>query len=740
MALELVPTTAAARARSHPLGIRAAAGSPPDGSPALGAYGLGPEDLHSAYELPTSAPSAQTIALVDAYDDPTAEADLQVYDKEFGLPACTEANHCFQKVNEEGNPSPLPAVEPGWATEISLDIETAHAICQSCKILLVEAESPYTSDLEAAERTAVEAGATEVSNSYGGSQSYDSGGYDYPGVVITASTGDWGYDNWADPYFGQIANYPASSPDVVAVGGTELDMAGGSWSGETAWDEGGSGCSGFAEAPLWQRGVADWSEVGCGSSRAIADVAADSDPYTGVAIYDSTPFPEWETVGGTSLASPLIAATFALAGGAAGVEYPAQTLYAHLGSSSLHDVVAGSNWGCPIDESCTPAKDEANCSHALICNAGQGYDGPTGVGTPDGIDAFEPGSPTPPPTVTEVSPSEGDTAGGTVVTISGTHLREPLFVRFGTEQATVLESTDTSVTVESPGHEPGSVDVTVTGAAGARSATTSADRYAYAAPEPIVTAIDPTEGPTTGGTEVTIGGSGLGEAEYVEFGGYYAPVLTESESSITTTSPAHEAGTVDVTVFGAYGASSPSTASDRYVYAPPSQGSALLTVVKAGSGAGFVSSLPAGISCGSVCSYAFDRGTRVSLTAFPVSGSSFLGWSGGGCGGTGTCEIVPDSDQTIVATFGSVGGGSVPGGFHESQQGQPSALGATAFPPASSSPGSDSRSGCLSAARRAFARASRAVARLPEKLRAEALKQARQKKRRAIARCEGLAP
>jgi len=397
MAAALIPQTTEARARTHPLGMTLSHGPKSAGLAAEGVYGLRPQDLHGAYELPTEASSPQTIALVDAYDDPTAETDLKVYDKEFGLPACTTANHCFEKINEEGKSAPLPEPEGDWALEISLDIETAHAICQNCHILLVEANSSWTYDLEAAEQTAVEAGATEISNSYGGPNGYEGGGYDHPGVVITASTGDFGYDNWADPYFGESANYPADSPDVVAVGGTELGVVDGAWSYENAWREGGSGCNPMASAPSWQQALPDWSQVGCGSDRAVADVSADAAPWTGLAVYDSTPSPYgegWMTIGGTSLSSPLIAATFALAGGAGGVAYPAQTLYAHLGSSSLHDIVTGSNWGCSrYDEygfpDCTTAEYEANCGGELICNTGSGYDGPTGVGTPDGIGAFQ---------------------------------------------------------------------------------------------------------------------------------------------------------------------------------------------------------------------------------------------------------------------------------------------------------------------------------------------------------------
>ena len=225
LALELVPETPAARARTHPLGMTRSAPITP-GSAAEGADGLRPQDIHSAYVLPTTAPSAQTIALIDAYNDPTAESDLKVYDEEFGLPACTTGNGCFTKLNQQGNASPLPETEGGWALEISLDIEVAHATCQNCHILLVEAESSTSEDLEAAEDSAATAGATEISNSWaGGEPTRDRAAFNHPGVVITASAGDNGYLNWDAPEANErgFVNYPASSPHVIAVGGTRLD-------------------------------------------------------------------------------------------------------------------------------------------------------------------------------------------------------------------------------------------------------------------------------------------------------------------------------------------------------------------------------------------------------------------------------------------------------------------------------------------------------------------------------------
>lgn len=444
LALQLVPQTAEARAHTHPLGmVRAAPVAA--GSPAAGDYGLRPQDLHSAYQLPDSAVGTQAIALVDAYNDPTAETDLKAYDEEFGLPECTAGDGCFKQVNqngEVGNPSfPKTTKEletarkgsrakreeaaeaTGWGLEISLDIEVAHATCQSCEILLVEADSPSYEDLERAEQSATALGAGEISNSWAGSEEGETpelesaSPFNHPGIVITAAAGDDGYLNWDAESSSEkgYASFPASSPHVVAVGGTRLSLgADDEWTSETVWNGDGAtggGCSVEFTAPPWQQSVSDWSTVGCASKRAVADVAADADPYTGVAVHDTSPECEyryteagvkhvvyWCTIGGTSVASPLIASVFALAGGAEGAAYPAETLYENERKSpgSLHDVTVGSNGECskPFLEgglsACTPAEEAStSCASKAICLAGTGYDGPTGVGTPDGIAAFK---------------------------------------------------------------------------------------------------------------------------------------------------------------------------------------------------------------------------------------------------------------------------------------------------------------------------------------------------------------
>jgi hypothetical protein len=472
LALRLEPKTAPGRARVQTLAVRGTPRSSlAEASECAALYPstcLSPQDLQSAYfpgeapDAPSSAP--QTIALVDAYNDLNAEADLNTYAEAFGLPACTKANGCFRKVGEAGSeailPFPRSSVElsafsegskhqremaeeaEGWALETATDIEVAHAICQNCHILLVEASSPMYQQLQPAENTAVALHATEISNSWGGQESEsDSSAFDHPGIAITAAAGDDGYLNWdqyatrnerGSPYF-EGADYPASSPHVISVGGTELNLDEGAWGSESPWDSreggGGSGCSESLEAPAWQRKVADWAQVGCGVHRASADVSADADPSTGVNVYDSTPYPQegevvvpdWAPIGGTSVAAPIIASMFALAGGAHDVAYPAETLYSHLGSTLLHDVTSGGNGECDGNYStgCGGSlSSPLDCgADAWICNATIGYDGPTGVGTPNGIDAFLPsgGEPQSNPTEEKGQPqgtgSEGTTEG-----------------------------------------------------------------------------------------------------------------------------------------------------------------------------------------------------------------------------------------------------------------------------------------------------------------------------------------
>jgi subtilase family serine protease len=356
---------AAGYARCHAHVITDGHGTP---ATTTGPAGYGPAQWRGAYGLPSAATTPQTIGIVDAYDDPTVASDLNAYSATYGLPQCSSTNPCFKKVNQNGVAGSYPSKNAGWALEIALDVETAHAVCPNCTILLVEAASASLTNLEAAVSTAARLGANEISNSYGGNEwSGETGdtAYDHPGIAVTVAAGDNGYGSFG---------FPAASPDVVAVGGTTLHLgAGNTYGSESAWSGGGSGCSAYLAAPAWEASLVNWSLTGCGSHRGVADVAADADPNTGAAVYDTTRYngrSGWFVVGGTSLSSPLVAGIYALAGNASSTSYPASLAFANSGS--LHDVTSGST---------------GNCS-TIMCQAGSGYDGPTGVGTPNGPGAF----------------------------------------------------------------------------------------------------------------------------------------------------------------------------------------------------------------------------------------------------------------------------------------------------------------------------------------------------------------
>ena len=326
-----------------------------DGAPA----GYGPADLRSAYGLTSStAAPGTTVAIVDAFDDPAAESDLAAYRARFGLPPCGSADGCFQKIDQTGGTS-YPAADPGWAGETALDLDMVSAVCPQCHILLVEAVGALFPDLGTAVDTAVARGAVAVSNSYGSVEGpwapLVDHHYDHAGVAITVSAGDGGYG----------VEYPASSQHVTAVGGTSLRPAATArgWS-ESAWSGTASGCSVVLGKVWWQK------DAGC-AGRTVSDVSAVADPFTGVAVYDTFQSTGWQVMGGTSVAAPIIAAVYALAGRPAPDTYPALYPYSH--AARLNDVTEGAT---------------GTCAARYLCTAGVGYDGPTGMGTPDGAAAF----------------------------------------------------------------------------------------------------------------------------------------------------------------------------------------------------------------------------------------------------------------------------------------------------------------------------------------------------------------
>jgi subtilase family serine protease len=312
--------------------------------------GYSPVDLQTAYNLSSYSGngSGETVAIVDAYTDPKAAADLAVYRQQYGLSPCTVANGCFatKAFSSKSN--------SGWAQEESLDVDMVSAICPKCHILLVEASTASIAALATAEQYAT-AHANYVSNSWSGNEgnkSYDAD-FNVNGVAITAATGDSGYNS--------TAQWPAILPSVTAVGGTSLTSY--NPRKETAWNGAGSGCSRIYAKPSFQSGLS----TGC-SMRAEADSSADADPNTGVAVYDSFHQGGWLVFGGTSVATPITASVFALAGNSANNNDT--YLYAH--SADLNDVTSGSNGSCGVP----------------LCTATTGWDGPTGLGTPNGIAAF----------------------------------------------------------------------------------------------------------------------------------------------------------------------------------------------------------------------------------------------------------------------------------------------------------------------------------------------------------------
>ena len=297
--------------------------------------GLTPAIMKAAYGFSTSstAGAGKTIAIVDAYDLPTAENDLKVFSTAFGLPACTTANGCFKKVSQTGT-TKYPAYNAGWGLEIALDIEWAHAIAPGAKILLVEASSSSFSNLLAAEDYA-SAHANYVSNSWGASEFSSEKTYDShfvrSGVTFFVSAGDAGLP----------AEYPSASPNVVSVGGTLLTFnSNGSLAGETAWSSGGGGCSKYETAPAAQSAFSGYAQVKCAGKRATPDISLDADPNSGAGVYDSSNYSGqkgWYQVGGTSLSSPMLAGRAAVSG----VQLTPAFIYAN--NITYRDITAGNN-------------------------------------------------------------------------------------------------------------------------------------------------------------------------------------------------------------------------------------------------------------------------------------------------------------------------------------------------------------------------------------------------------------
>jgi subtilase family serine protease len=353
--------------------------------------GYGPADFAKAYGLTAGTGQTGTIAILDEGAFPTLESDLGIYRSTYGLPACTTANGCFKQVNEHGG-APLAAgttadqkaFDEEVGVETTLDVDMASSACPDCKIIEITVNRDLTATNDAAAEdfgvalnTAAKLGANAASISYqfAPDATLDLGpvarDFFHPGMAITASSGDGGYEGSPD-------GWPQNLPTVTSVGGTSLYSTPSTTRGytEVAWSGAGSGCAGDLPAALGQP-----SSVSalCGGHRTDSDVSADADPQTGAAVYDDyAPFSgeayDWIVVGGTSESSPFIAGVYARAGNLTEVEGPS-TLYADP-STDFNDVVIGQNY-----------PPNAGCGNAL-CVSGPGWDGPTGLGTPDGLAGF----------------------------------------------------------------------------------------------------------------------------------------------------------------------------------------------------------------------------------------------------------------------------------------------------------------------------------------------------------------
>jgi len=322
--------------------------------------GLGATDLVSAYNLDTSVDPGATIAIIDAYGYTNLASDLATYRTHYGLPACTVASGCLKIVNQQGATSPLPANPPpndDWTGETALDVQVASAACPKCKLLVVLADDDQGDGLMIANTTAASLGATVISNSWGSPESGAStiasseAYFDHPGIAIFVASGDNGYDDG-----GQGPDYPSTSAFTIGVGGTTLVASSNSrgWT-EAAWSSGGSSCSTSVAKPAWQTSTA------C-ANRMASDVSAVGDPNTGVAVYNASQG-GWAVIGGTSAASPLVAAIFALT-----KHGDTTAAFAYANTAAFNDVTSGKNGTCTT----------------ALCKAAAGWDGPTGIGTPDG--------------------------------------------------------------------------------------------------------------------------------------------------------------------------------------------------------------------------------------------------------------------------------------------------------------------------------------------------------------------
>ncbi len=362
----------------------------------------------------------QTIAIVDAFDDPNIENDLGIFTSQFGLPSCTIANGCFVKATPQG----LPRTDQSWALEISLDVEWAHAIAPGAKILLVEANSnSFTDLLGAVDYAASQSGVHQVSMSWGGSEFSSESSFDnhfqVSGVSFSASSGDNGVLIW-----------PAVSPYVVGVGGTTLNVdSSGNVVSETAWSGSGGGISAYEPEPSYQTiyGISS-------SGRGVPDTSYDADPNTGVPVYDSIRYfgsSGWFQVGGTSVGSPQWASLLAIANSARSTAISSTS----FGTNTLlYNAATGTSYSLNY-------RDITSGSNGFF-NAGSGYDFVTGLGSPlsNNLVPYLQGS-APPPSASfgyslSVTPTSGSVTQG-----GGTSAQVSVTLTSGTSQTVSLSVT-----------------------------------------------------------------------------------------------------------------------------------------------------------------------------------------------------------------------------------------------------------------------------------------------------------
>ncbi|HEY2505791.1 MAG TPA: carboxypeptidase regulatory-like domain-containing protein [Streptosporangiaceae bacterium] len=471
---------------------------------------LGPTQIQQAYNLPASG-QGETVGIVDAYGDSNAESDLATFRSYYGLPPCTTANGCFTKVAQDGSTN-YPPDDDGWGLETSLDLDAISSACPNCHILLVEGNDNSLQNLGVAEDEAVSLGAKFVSNSYGvegedpTETQYDAY-YEHPGVAVDAATGDTG----------DVVNWPASNPDVAAIGGTTLTQDPSvprGWD-ESAWSEGGSGCSLYEPRPDYQDNIT----TDCPNNKATADISADADPNSGLATYDTLGYGGWLQVGGTSLATPLVTAMYALAGTPVPGTYPVTYPYTDPNQSNdLFDITTGDNGSCGN----------------VLCTAGPGWDGPTGLGTPDGVNALTTGP-------------HGTIAGEITDSSTGAPLSGATVTATGGFTATTDSSGDYSLTLPTGTYNVTATDFgyksTEVDGVGVDSGATTTENLALASVPDVTLSGTVTDGSGEGWplySKITISGYPGGAIYTNPFTGHYSVSLPESATYSLKINPVYQ--------------------------------------------------------------------------------------------------------------------------------------------------------------------------------------------------------